>query len=54
MENDYLFIKKVLHIKTHSLRKEESFYNLCIAINSNLLDKNRTQDKSQMPHSNST
>ena len=38
------FYQKVLHIKTR-LSKEECFCNLCIAVNSNLLDKNRTQDK---------
>ena len=38
------FYQKVLHIKTHRLR-EECRCNLWIAINSNLLDKNRTQDK---------
>ena len=41
------FYQKVLHIKTHRLRKEECFCNLCIAINSNLLDENRTQDSIQ-------
>ena len=46
------FCQKV-HIKTQRLRKEECFCNLCIAINSNLFDKNRTQDNQkerQMPH----
>ena len=38
------FYQKVLHIKTHRLRKEECFC-ICITINSNLLDKNCTQDK---------
>ena len=32
------------HIKTHRLRKEECFCDLCFLINSNLFDKNRTQD----------
>ena len=38
------FYQKVLHIKTHRLRKEECFC-IYIAINSNLLDENCTQDK---------
>ena len=33
-----------VHIKTHRLRKEECFCNLYILINSNLFDKNRTQE----------
>ena len=40
------FYQKVLHIKTHRLRKEECFCNLCIAMNSNLLEENRTKTKS--------
>ena len=36
--------QKVLHIKTHRLKKEDCF-SICIAINSNLLDKSCTQDK---------
>ena len=40
-----VFYQKVRYIKTHRLGKEECFCNLCIAINSNLLDKN------QIPHS---
>ena len=39
------FYWKVLNVKTHRLLKEKCFCNLCIAINSNLLDENRTQDK---------
>ena len=36
------FYQKV-HVKTHSLRKGECFCNLCIAVSSNLFDKDRTQ-----------
>ena len=39
------FYQKVLHIKTHQLRKEECFCNFFIVINVNLLDKNSTQSK---------
>ena len=38
------FIKKY-YISKYQLGKEECFCNLCIAINYNLLDKTRTQDK---------
>ena len=44
------FYQKILHIITHRLRKEDCLCNLCIAINSNLLDKNHSQ-YSQMPYS---
>ena len=37
------FMKKV-HPKAYRLRKEACFCNLCITINPNLFDKNRTQD----------
>ena len=37
------FYQKV-HIKRHRLRKEECFYNLCIATSSNLFDKDHIQD----------
>ena len=36
----------VLLIKTHTIRKEECFCNLCIAMNSNLFDENHTKTKS--------
>ena len=36
------FYQKV-PVKTHSLRKGECFCNLCIAVSSNLFDKDRTQ-----------
>ena len=39
------FYRKVLHIKTHRLGKEECFCNLCIAMNFNLLNENRTKTK---------
>ena len=38
------FYQKVLHIKTQT-EKKKCFCDLCIAINSNLLDKNHTQDE---------
>ena len=40
MESNYWI---VLLIITHTIRKEECFCNLCIAMNSNLLDENRTK-----------
>ena len=44
------FYQKV-HTKTHKLRKEECLYcDLCIAINSNLFEKNRTQDNVKQCH----
>ena len=42
------FMKKV-HPKTYRLRKEACFCNLCITINSNLFDKNRTHDILRCP-----
>ena len=36
------------YISKHRLSKEECFCNLCIAVNSNLLDKNCTQDKGKL------
>ena len=36
---------KKYYISKHSLRKEECFCNLFIVVNSNLFDKNRTQDE---------
>ena len=40
------FYQIVLHIKTHTIRKEECFCNLCVAMYSNLLDENHTKTKS--------
>ena len=39
-----IFIEKY-YISKHKQRKEECGCNLCIAMNSSLLDKSRTQDK---------